>query len=365
MKKNGKSRIAIGLAALTIFAFVGCAGDEDSGSSGIVERVIDTMVLAAVDNLESAGTPQAGSADGDCNKEQGELPAIDLAVTIENPPDGLPRVNDMILENSLVYAAYDGGLLIYDLKSRDYSITAVDENLTALASHAGDLFAGGGGLYKIEGAELVPVETRLKGEINDLYSYGPSLMIGTGEGLFARNILGTVCLLEDMDVSAIVEDHLGLWVGTSGQGLFHWNGERFKKRFLVRDESLFDNVTALDFNHNHLYLGTDQGMYVYDGGRWETVSIDKGLPSNRVTSVDASEWVVYVGTESGLVSYFDNEISPVHRLGNKAVSVVRTSGRRIIAGTSGEGLVMKAGPAVTTLVNPWEDSDSGLASLAH
>jgi hypothetical protein len=95
------------------------------------------------------------------------------------------------------------------------------------------------------------------------------------------------------------------------------------------------------------------------------VSTEEGLPSNRVTSVDASECIVYVSTEAGLVSYFENEVSPVHKLGDRSVSVVRASGRKIIAGTDQEGLILKVGPAVTTLVNPWQEQDSGLASLAH
>jgi len=365
MNWNGKSKIAIGLAALAIFALVGCAGNDDSGNQGVVKQVLDSVTMAVVERLETAQirTPERAAVDG--SAEENGLPAIDLAVTIENPPPGLPRVNDMFVDSILVYAVYDGGLLIYDLESHDYSMTAVDENLKALARHAGDLFAGGAGLYRIDGAELIPVEAKFKGEINELYSYGPSLMIGTSEGLFARNILGTINLLEGMDVSSIVEDHFGLWVGTSGQGLYHWNGERFKKRFLARDDSLFDNVTALDFNHNHLYLGTDRGLYVYDGGRWETISTEAGLPSDQVTSIDASGWVVYVGTQAGLVSFFDNEISPVHKMGDRSVSVVRTVGRKLFAGTERDGLILKAGPAVTTLVNPWEEQEGGLASLAH
>ncbi len=355
------SKTAIGLVALAIFAFVGCSGDENNETNGIVQQVLDTVTMVVVENLEAAGTDSFVDASG----VPGELPAIDLAVTIEDPPPGLPQVNDMLIDSILVYAVYEGGLLIYDLQSRDYSMTAIDENLTSLSKHAGELFAGGIGLYRIEGAELIPVEARLQGEINALYSFGPSLMIGTSEGLFARNILGTICLLEDMAVSAIAEDSFGLWVGTSGQGLFHWNGERFKKRFLDRDDRLFDNVTALAFNHNHLYLGTDRGLFVYDGGRWETVSSAEGLPSNRVTSIDASDWIVYVATEAGLVSYFENEVSPVHKLGDRPVSVVRASGRKVIAGTNQDGLVLKAGPAVTTLVNPWQEQDGPLASLAH
>lgn len=362
MNWNVRTKSAIGLVALAIFAFVGCAGDEDNGNPGVVQQVLDSVTMAVVERLETAQIRTPGEAALDSNAG---LPAIDLAVTIDNPPPGLPKVNDMLIDSILVYAVYDGGLLIYDLESHEYSMTAVDENLKALAKHAGELFVGGTGLYRVVGAELIPVKTRLSGEINDLYSYGPSLMIGTDEGLFARNILGTICLLEDMDVSAIVEDSFGLWVGTSGQGLFHWNGERFKKRYLVRDEELFDNVTALAFNHNHLYLGTDRGLYVYDGGRWETVSMEAGLPSNRVTSIDASEWIVYVSTEAGLVSYFDNEVSPVHKLGDRPVSVVRARGGKILAGADGDGLVLKAGPAVTTLVNPWQQQEGGLASLAH
>lgn len=362
---NGKSKAAFGLVALALFAFVGCGGNDDPNSNGLVHQVLDSVTMAVVDKLETAQIRTPTVATADAPADEGLTPAVDLAVTIENPPAGLPKVNDMLIDSVLVYAVYDGGLLVYDLESHDYTMTKVDENLQAIARHADEIFTGGDNLYRVEGAELIPVEARFKGEINELYGYGPNLMIGTTEGLFARNILGTISLLEDMNVSAIVEDYFGLWVGTSGQGLMHWNGERFKKRYLDRDESLFDNVTALAYNHNHLYLGTDEGMYVYDGGRWETVGLEEGLPSNRVTSIDASEWIVYVGTEGGLVSYFDNEVSRVHKLGDRSVSVVRVEGRKIIAGTDREGLILKSGPAVTTLVNPWQEQEAGLASLVQ
>lgn len=362
MKWNGKSLATLGLAALAIFAFVGCSTDEEPESTGIVHQVLDSFTMAVADNMDAANAREAA---GDTAADQAELPASDLAVALDNPPPGLPQVNDMLIDSTLVFAVYEGGLLIYDLESREYSMTAVDENLRTLARHAGDLFAGGTGLYQIEGAELIPVEAKFEGEINELYSYGPSLMIGTTNGLYARNILGTINLLEDMDVSSMVEDRFGLWVGTSGQGVYHWDGKRFKKRYLARDESLFDNVTALAFNHDHLYLGTDRGMYVFDGGSWATVSTEEGLPLNLVTSIDASGWVVYVGTPGGLVSYFQREVSPVSQLNDRSVSVVRVDGRRIFAGTGRDGLVLKSGPAVTTLVNPFEEQDGSMASLAH
>jgi len=214
-------------------------------------------------------------------------------------------------------------------------------------------------------AGLAPVEDEVPGQINALCSYGPSLMIGSTEGLFARSILGCVSLLEDVEVTALVADNDGLWIGTDGQGVYRWDGEEYSQRYLARDSSLFNHVTALAFNHNHLYLGTVNGMFVFDGGRWETVSTEQGLPNDVITSIDAAGWVVYVGTPDGMVSWFNQEINPVARMEGRTITSICRAGSRIIAGTDEHGLVIKTGPAIKTLVEPWKNEAAELASTTQ
>ena len=350
MSSLNHMKVALVLFVLTGFLFLGCSADTEAESPGFIQQVVDSITLAVAENLipDTEATPTA-----------------ELAVAVEEPDSGMLPAADMLLDSTTAHATFGGGLLIYDLASHEGTVAPVDDDLRALAKHAGDIFVGGDCLYRLDGTELIPVDGDFAGRINVLCSYGPSLMIGTTSGLYARNILGNISLLDGIEVSALVADDGGLWIGSNGQGLLRWDGQRFKQRYLARDRSLFDNVTALAFNHNRLYVGTTNGLFVFDGGRWTTVTADDGLPCDRITSIDATGWVVYVGTSEGLVSYFNNEVLPVDRLGGYPTTVVRAAGRKIVAATANDGLILKDGPAVKTLVGPSRQNDSLLAFIAH
>ena len=334
---------------------IGCADDSDAdASSGFVVEVLDSVAAAVAQNIIDS---QPGLAQ--------ETLAVELAVKKNHTDTGVPSINDLFVEGSLVYACFDGGLLIYDLKTGEFSVTPVDENLSTFAYHGGERFVGGEYLYRIDSTGLIPLADEIPGRITALCSFGPSLMIGSTEGLYARNILGRMSLLEGIEVSALVADGEGLWIGTAGDGLYRWDGERYRKRYLVRDSSLFDNVTALDFNHNHLYVGTPVGLYVYDGGRWQTITTEQGLPSNEITAIDAIGWVVQIGTCDGLATYFNNEVAPVDKMGGRVITSVRKAAGRIVAGTARHGLILKIGPSVRTLVEPWQEEAEELAAMVH
>jgi ligand-binding sensor domain-containing protein len=344
---------AAALMALAL-GFVGCSADEKADvSSGLVVEVIDSVASAIAQSIvDSQIVPVT------------ETNTVELAVKTLQSETGLPPVNAIFVKESLAYAGFDGGLLIYDLKTGEYSVSFADENFRAVTEYGGAIFVGGDELYEVDGADLVPVAESVPGTINALCAYGPSLMIGSTEGLYARNLIGLVTMLQDVEISALTESDRGLWIGTAGEGLYQFDNFEFKRRYLQRDSTLFDDVTALAYNHRHLYMGTTRGMFVFDGGRWETVSTDDGLPTDQVTSIDASGWVVYVGTTGGLSSYFDNAVTPVDRIGSYAITAVGRSGNQVIAGTATNGIILKVGPSIKTLVEPWQQGDE-LAVMLH
>ena len=360
MKTTTTLIAALGIAALASISFVGCDSEPETGNNGFVGQVVDSVALAVADNLqEAARAPE----DTDVIEEV-LLPATDLAVTIYDP-EFEPAVRDLLADGDTVYAIYDGALLVYDLTTDDYSLAVGDDALTTLVRHAGSIFAAGERLYRVDGAELIPDETEFNGRVKSLCSFDASLMIGTDCGLYARNLLGTTLLLEDMDVSAMVADREGLWIGTHGNGLFRWDGEEYRQRYLTRDESLFDHVTALAYNHDHVYLGTVNGMFVFDGGSWKTLTIEDGLPGNVVTSLDATGWVVYVGTNAGMASFFDGEFSPVKSLETQMITAIDRVEHNLFAGTVEDGIVLKSGPTVKTLMEPQLQPEQGLAAVIH
>jgi hypothetical protein len=356
--------LIVGLLFAVNMFLIGCSDDRKAEKPGFVEKVMDSVAESVSSGLDKARVETTDTAPSADSSESPELPAIDLAVKIEDEDSAVPPIHDMLVDGSMVYAVFDGGLLVYDLASDEYSVTPTVKPLRTLAEHAGALYAGGEYLYRVDGAALTPVEVAFDGQVTELFSYGPSLMVGTTHGLYARNLLGTMMLLDSMNVTAMVSNYKGLWIGTEENGLYCWDGKTYKKRFLARDPSLFDHVTTLAAGHNHLYLGTGDGLYVFDGGSWQTYTTDEGLPSGHITSIDASDWVVLVGTANGAASLFEGEVNSVKRLDNQVITSIRKAGNRILAGTGQNGLMVKSGPAVRTIVSPWQDTND-LAALIH
>lgn len=349
MRSRIHTLILAGLPGLVCIAFVGCA--EEGENAGFSERIIDSVALA-INSVPAEVLP-------------GTTVEVGLTKVAPKSRGVAPVVSDLLVEHNTVYAVHEGGLLIHDVKTGESRRAFAEAPLSTLVKHSGEVYLGGERLYRVDSTELVAVEAPLDGAITALASYGPTLLIGTDCGLYAHNILGTLPLLEDMTVTHIVADNGGFWIGTQGQGLYRWDGQEYKKRYLTRDPSLFDTVTALSFGHNHLYVGTPHGMYVYDGGSWKTIDESAGLPSGYVTDIDASDWTVYVGTTDGLVTLHDGVIAPVQKFESQVIASVARQGLRLVVSTVEDGVVLKNGPTVKTLVEPWQDDSQKLASVLH
>jgi ligand-binding sensor domain-containing protein len=272
---------------------------------------------------------------------------------VEIETDGsVSNVSDMIILDSVLYAVYDGGLVSYDFRTKQTTFNNSSVKLNAVVRHNDQIIVGGDQLYTVSGNKLDPYIIQTEGTIQYLSSINSRLMVGTDLGLYVESINGMEQLMDDVSVTSIVSGFDGLWVGTDGQGLYYWDGDIFRKRYLLRDTSIFDIVHSLDYNHNHLYVGAATGFFVFNGGRWEQFTSVDGLPDDNVKSVDASSWVVYIGTENGIVSYFENNLTPVKKFETTSAAVVKSIGRKLIVGTDGNGVIMKAGSFVKTLVEP-------------
>ncbi len=317
---------------------------------------------------KGASEPMAQALDSTARDQVGEEPARSAMTTAIRASDfqigdsELPTINDLYASNDNIYAAHEKGLMIYNLKTADYTVAPVDDDLWSIVANNDSVYVGGDYLYQLVGSELQKIEEGFPGQINDLCWFGPSLMIGTDSGLYARTLSECVPLLNEVNVTSMVADGSVLWIGTGGDGLYRWDGNVFQKRYLTRDSSLFDNVSALAYSHGHLYVGTDNGMFVYDGGRWETVSIDQGMPSNEIVSLDADGWIVYVGTSGGTVTWYQDKVAPVKHLDETIVTAFCRSGNRIIAGTLYNGLAIKNGPTVAYVTAPWLPDTKSLAT---
>ena len=343
--------IMLGAAVLLI---AGCTGDDGDRNPGIVQEMVDSVATAFAENIAHASLASS--------QTESALPSAEVGVVEDEPR--FPEISDFILVEGRLYATYDGGVLIYDTKSGDLTDVRNGEEFNAVVSHNLKVYVGGENLYTLVDSTLEPVDIELEGVIDELCSFNYQLLIGTRCGLFTNSIFGNDLLLDDVSVSAMVADDAGVWVGTAGQGLYRWDGVDFRKRYLSRDPSLFDYVNTLDFKHGHLYAGTVNGLHIYDGGRWETLTTEDGLPGDNVIDIDASNWVVYVATDRGIVSCFNYDFIPVPKLEEVVAEVVLAQNRRIYVGTSDMGLLMKSGPVLKTLVEPDEQETVEIVASA-
>ncbi len=327
------------VAAVALF-FVGCGSSDEPVRTSVVDEIVDSISATVSKNINEAARPNTTPMEAQANI---------------GPVKLINEIGSLKLVGSKLYGVFDGGVVAYDIENKTYQVIASGEKLRAVESHDGKVYVGGDNLYTVKDSVLERVDGEF-GVITSLYSYGYRLMIGTESGLHSTGIFGNELVFDDVSVSAIAADETGLWVGTRGEGLYRWDGEEIRKRFLSRDTSLFDYVNTLAFSHNHLYMGTDNGFHIYDGGQWQTLTTVNDLPSDNVTSIDAGGWVVYVGTDCGVVSYFDGEIIPINKLNETGVRAIAVDGRKIFAATDYEGILMKTGNVVKTVV----PSDNGM-----
>jgi ligand-binding sensor domain-containing protein len=327
------------LMSAGMFLIIGCSSDKSgSHTNSLTDQVIDdfvetTYATAAVESTDVDYTALTDDTD------QSIFGKDDI------------KINDMILKDNIVYSAVDEGVIMYNILDGKSSLISSAMPVNAIIDAGNNIIVGGDNLYTLKDGILSDEDYKLQldGTITALYQDFPILYIGTTEGIYALDVTGIRKLAGNVRVSALTSDGLGLWVGTAGDGLYRWDGDSFHKRYLVRDSSLFDNVTALDFNHDHLYLGTDQGFFVYDGGSWTPFGVADGLPSETITAIDADEWVIKVGTSHGPVTFFENQFKPMSKLEGMVITRFIKSDKKLLAATSNAGLVMKSGGLVTTL----------------
>jgi len=335
--------MALGMALL----ITGCSSDEQKGAKG--ESVTDVLVDNLVESTFAAVEPE--SVDVAYAVDSGNSPQ---EVTIDSDiveQDG-PAVLDMVLKDNTIHAIVEGGILLHDLTDGNNLLIPFDEPIGAIADLGEKILVGGNNLYTLDGDVLSDedYQLNLSGPITVLHRHGLNLLIGTTDGLYQLSIGGIRELAQGIHVSALASDfNGGIWVGTGGDGLYFWNGEQFRKRYLSRDSTLFDNVTALTYNHNHLYLGTDRGFYVYDGGRWQPYDLADGLPSETITFINADDWVIKVGTARGAVTFFNNEFKLMPRFERLVVNRLIKADGKYLAATANSGLVMISGGLITTL----------------
>lgn len=261
-----------------------------------------------------------------------------------------PIILDVIANDENIYGLHANGIVVHNRSDGVNTFLTSEKPLGAMIRIGKKILVGGDNLYTLEDDEFIidDFDLNLSGSITALVQKEQYLYVGTTEGFYQVNGDGVRELTTGIKVSNIATEPRGVWIGTAGDGLYFWDGMEFRKRYLRRDSTLFDNVTALEHRHNHLYLGTDNGFFVYDSGRWQPYGLGDGLPSEIITAINADDWVVKIGTTNGAVTFFENQFKLIPKFEGLMVNRLVKYKNKLIAATS-EGLLMKSGGLVSTL----------------
>ncbi len=339
------SKIISGLIILSVLmlAVIGCDKGAEN-KKGVIAQMVDSVAVAV--------------GEGFAESALINVAAVDTEVEMVGEINGPGAVGQIVIGTNHLYGLCDAGLVVYDFAENDYSLIQNESPLMAITEHEGSIYVGGTELYRLVDGRLVKQEDQFEGVISALYSFEYRLMVGTEVNLYSTGIFGNELLLEDVSVSAMVSGGGGLWVGTDGQGLYRWDGDQFKKRYLRRDTALFDTILTLDFNHNHLYAASVNGLHLFNGGNWTTYTATDGIPMGEITDIDASGWVVYIGSDSGVVSLYNDELKRVDGLEYESVNSLARQGMRLIFSTDAEGIIRQSGKNRKTLVPYQEEKEA-------
>ena len=253
-----------------------------------------------------------------------------LAGTWANYTTGLPglpgnSVNDMDVDSAgRVWMAFQTGAAVYDqgtwgiFKSPatplatpniatvhvvgemvwfgHYNLTAITRHSPNWLRYAAAAFNGGGAAP----TSLFMASDTLWATVGTGYS---SRKTGDASWTF-KNIAGN-----NSPTTALLRDAAGkLWIGTSGNGLYQWNGSAFAVHATIADGLPSNQIRALAVDHtDRLWVGTNGGLALRANGYWLAfTTANSALVSNDIVAlgVDALDRI-WIGTGANGISILD------------------------------------------------------------
>jgi ligand-binding sensor domain-containing protein len=146
-----------------------------------------------------------------------------------------------------------------------------------------------------------------------VFERGGEMWVGTDRGLLHYQRFQWQSLLPDIAINAIAADKPGgLLLGTN-QGLIRYiDGQSYQWLLNLGGEVITSvRVTTISWDlAGHLWVGTDgDGLFHYDGKQWERFDTTSGMPTNRIRKVftdsTGTVWIVAATGKGGgaLVRY--------------------------------------------------------------
>ncbi len=356
-----------GLPANGISALAAVPGS--AGSPGIT-LVATTRALSALvdrpgrDAVQGAWVPPLrGRITAVCRQPDRIYAAVGRDVlSCEAPPSGQPAwapLTPSLPADVRCLAVFDGSLwagtasgLFRRNETAWQPVIHQDDPLAAtinaLLVGEGKLWVGTvGGLFRYSDGgwkEIAAQDGLPDSHITSLARHSDGLAIGTYGGGVAivqddriQPLSGSpeyvTCVAADPQAAS-------LWVGTEKQGVFHWDGMTWQKRFAL-DEPPGHNVTSLVAHGDEVWIGTfEHGVGHFGGGAWQGFGIDEGLGSTWINHVAYGHGRAWARTSAGgLFVCAGGKWRQVTKAGSGIVkdwtSSVQSSGGHIWTGTWG------------------------------
>ncbi|WP_213996298.1 ligand-binding sensor domain-containing diguanylate cyclase [Arsukibacterium sp.] len=191
------------------------------------------------------------------------------------------------------------------------------------------------------------------------------LLIGTERGLFQLNEQQQLTqLLADVPVATLLPEASGvLWVGTVDRGLLRLYNNSVEQ--LSIEQGLPNNrvLALLRDKEKSLWVGTNGGVFRLRDAPFTTYTSEQGLADNYVRTVMSDQAdCVYVGSSRGLDQVCNGVISNIdlssHAKGQSVLSLAVGQQQSLWIGTYTDGLLHYAGGKVVAHYN----SEDGLAA---
>ncbi|MGB8490024.1 MAG: two-component regulator propeller domain-containing protein, partial [Bacteroidales bacterium] len=103
------------------------------------------------------------------------------------------------------------------------------------------------------------------------------------------------------------------WIGTDKGVAIHTGYKTLEGwRVITTAEGLADNfVQAIDSDaEGNIYIGTKNGLSVFNGSEWTSFRVENGLGSNNILTITVDKkGVVWLGTDNGVTSLKDGKFT--------------------------------------------------------
>lgn len=259
-------------------------------------------------------------------------------------------VNDAVLHEGLLWAATDGGVVVWAWATGEVARFTTEHGLaenvvtSTAVGRDGALWFGtqSGGLSRYDGLSWQTFTTAdglPSNHITDLLvAADGTVWAGTEAGVgqydgrrwYSHTRARSFFQLpgEQIRALAVAPDGLTVWVGTD-QGMAQWNGRRWQEVAHVGSQGINDIQDMAITSDGMVWAATPGGLKRYDGTRWQIFTTGDGLARDavsRVTAVlDNTVWLAYADPAAGLTLFDATGSVPVANIAAVTAPVLRVA----------------------------------------